>query len=821
MNRPEQHFRGRLAALLAGGALVAALFPMAGSVLAIVPAPPTPATVTPATGGAAISLDTSSTSPGTGTSTSLTGPVITEATAGTFSTGTVVLTAPADFRFDPSSGSVGNTGDCVIGTLTKAAASMTVSITTVSTASACVITFSGLHVRPTGTTPVSETITNSGSATGLPSGNYGTLAAVAGAPILTFTRQASTPTAGGTPFITQPQVTSMDRFGNLRSGDVVTLAINTNTAPGTLTCAAATTAVSTGIATFSGCSIDKLGLYTLRATTPGQGGVVPVSSSIQITVGTAAKLIFYQKPTLAVVNAVFPTQPIVAVADAGGNLVPSGTGTTSVSLAITSGTGSLVCTVGPTSVSTQSVYAGVMATFAGCRITAAGIGDVITATYSGGNLGVLASATATVDVENQLVFISSPGATIGGALLSPQPVVTVQANSSIATNDSTTVVTLAIRSGTGAVGATLACTGGLTETVVAGVATFTGCSINKLSPYGIPYQLVATTTTGLSPAYSTSFAVTVGSAIQVGFTTQPVNANVAQVFPTSPVVAIQDAGGNTITTGTDSYRSVTLSIGSNPGGGTLTCSSGLTLAAVAGVATFTGCSIDRMGVGYTLVATSSGLTSATSSVFNVTAPAAQITLTTSASVITWAKPVVLTIHFGTLGSLRPFTIQVTRDLVNWQTVPAALTTDGAGNATYSYRPATNLYYRVSYAGASDLSAAFSNVPRVVVRQIALLRPTSSGAVRTVSRNTSVTFTTTVRPVRADLAPARVTFVFYRLVNGRWTLFTKRDVFISSLGLAKYTWKFSTSGAWYVRSIVNPTPANANSVWSPVERYNVN
>ena len=95
----------------------------------------------------------------------------------------------------------------------------------------------------------------------------------------------------------------------------------------------------------------------------------------------------------------------------------------------------------------------------------------------------------------------------------------MQANSAIATNNSTTVVTLGIATGTGAAGATLTCTGGLSKTVVAGVATFAGCSVNKLSPVGIPYQLVATTTTGLSPAYSTSFAVTLGAATQVAFTT--------------------------------------------------------------------------------------------------------------------------------------------------------------------------------------------------------------------------------------------------------------------------------------------------------------
>ena len=158
-----------------------------------------------------------------------------------------------------------------------------------------------------------------------------------------------------------------------------------------------------------------------------------------------------------------------------------------------------------------------------------------------------------------------------------------------------------------------------------GAATFTGCSIDKLSPSGNPYQLVATTSTGLGSVNSSSFAVTVGPAMKVGFTTQPGNATVSATFPVSPVVAIQDAGGNTITTGTDSIRAVTLAIGTNPGGGTLTCTGGLTVAAVGGLATFTGCAINTAGNGYTLVATSTGLTSATSSAFLVGLTPATIT----------------------------------------------------------------------------------------------------------------------------------------------------------------------------------------------------
>ena len=87
------------------------------------------------------------------------------------------------------------------------------------------------------------------------------------------------------------------------------------------------------------------------------------------------------------------------------------------------------------------------------------------------------------------------------------------------------------------------------------------------------------------------------------------------VFGTQPVVTIQDAGGNTVTTNTST---VSLAIGTNPAGGTL---SGCTGTTTAGVATFTGCKIDKPGNGYTLSATDGTLQPATSSAFNIVTPA--------------------------------------------------------------------------------------------------------------------------------------------------------------------------------------------------------
>jgi hypothetical protein len=62
---------------------------------------------------------------------------------------------------------------------------------------------------------------------------------------------------------------------------------------------------------------------------------------------------------------------------------------------------------------------------------------------------------------------------------------------------------------------------------------------------------------------------------------------------------------------------VTISIGANPSGGTL--SSSLTLTVSGGIATFDDLSIDITGDGYTLHATTTGLADADSVAFSITA----------------------------------------------------------------------------------------------------------------------------------------------------------------------------------------------------------
>jgi probable HAF family extracellular repeat protein len=96
------------------------------------------------------------------------------------------------------------------------------------------------------------------------------------------------------------------------------------------------------------------------------------------------------------------------------------------------------------------------------------------------------------------------------------------------------------------------------------------------------------------------------------FTAQPGNAKVNQPLPAAVQVSVLDINGNVDTSANDT---ITLLMGNNPGGGTL---SGTLIAnAVNGVATFNNLSIDKAGRGYTIMATAANATDVASNRFNV------------------------------------------------------------------------------------------------------------------------------------------------------------------------------------------------------------
>ena len=96
-------------------------------------------------------------------------------------------------------------------------------------------------------------------------------------------------------------------------------------------------------------------------------------------------------------------------------------------------------------------------------------------------------------------------------------------------------------------------------------------------------------------------------------------------WATQPVVTVEDANGNTVTTATGTVTLAIASTGGHSGGsaqGTLACTTN-TVTAVAGVATFAGCKITGPGGRHLHPdATAAGLTSATTNNVTITAGAA-------------------------------------------------------------------------------------------------------------------------------------------------------------------------------------------------------
>jgi hypothetical protein len=164
-------------------------------------------------------------------------------------------------------------------------------------------------------------------------------------------------------------------------------------------------------------------------------------------------------------------------------------------------------------------------------------------------------------------------------------------------------------------------------------------------------RVLTITTTGATPSGSHNFTVRAtrgagcqgsgtgpttngtlnvfGAANKLAFSQQPTDELSATAITPAVTVRVLDAGNNLVA---NSTLPITMAIGTNPGGGTL--GGTLTQNAVNGVATFANLTIDKIGNGYTLVASNTGLAnpSVTSSAFNITlGPAAKLAFFTQPS----------------------------------------------------------------------------------------------------------------------------------------------------------------------------------------------
>jgi hypothetical protein len=429
-----------------------------------------------------------------------------------------------------------------------------------------------------------------------------------------FTTQPSNATAGAT--IAAIQVTAQDASGNTVTSfsGVVTVVI----APGSGTSGATLSGTTnipaaSGTATFANLSIDKSGTdYALTATATGLTG--STSASFAINAGVATQLFFTVPPSTVTAGAAITPQIEVTARDAQGNTAVGFTGNVTVAIGTNPGSGALSGT------GTVAAVAGVAA-FTNLSINAAGAGYTLTAAATGPAGAVSAAFDVTAAQADRLVFTVQPSPAIAGATISPPVQVTARDALGNTVTTFTANVTLTITAGTGTPGAILS--GTTTVGATLGVATFSTLNIDKS---GTAYQLSATGT-GVAGATSASFTITPGVATQLAFTIQPAATTAATAIAPAVQVSAQDAQGNTVTSFTSN---IGVTIGTNPGSGTL--SGATSVAAVAGVATFSNLSIDKSGTGYTLIAAFGALAGATSAAFDINAgPATQVVYTVQPS----------------------------------------------------------------------------------------------------------------------------------------------------------------------------------------------
>jgi hypothetical protein len=265
-----------------------------------------------------------------------------------------------------------------------------------------------------------------------------------------------------------------------------------------------------------------------------------------------------------------------------------------------------------------------------------------------------------------LSFNVQPRNTTAGVEISPPVQVEIRDQFGVRVTTATNSVTMAI--GTNPASGTLS--GTKTVAAVSGVASFSDLSIDQV---GTGYRLAASST-GLNGAASGLFDITAApTPTALAFVVQPTNAGAGTAITPAVQVEIQDQFGARLTT---AANTVSMAIGTNPGGSTL---SGTTsVVAVNGVATFSTLSIDQVGTGYTLAASSSGLTGATSSGFDITAaPSITHTLLTSGNEVT-------NLNSYTTASIAPAanTLVTIAVLSHRSTATISPTVTGGGMATW-------------------------------------------------------------------------------------------------------------------------------------------
>jgi hypothetical protein len=456
-------------------------------------------------------------------------------------------------------------GNSLVVTATLSSGNGTLIGTTTATAVNSVATFSNLGI--TGSTGNSYTITYSVTynSTVISTQQSSISITYGDAAKLAITTQAAG-FVNRTDFTTQPVVEIRDSADNKVANSTANVTISIDS--GTLTGTNKTVAAINGVATFAG--IGKTGTIGSKTITFTSGSLATDSQTFTLTYGAATQVTLTAPSTL-VNDTVMSTQPVATIKDADGNTVTSGSDSTQ--------TVTLTSTNATISGTTSMAAVGGVADFNGKGVKLRGLIGArnLTATISSpSTITGTASVTITYGTANKVVLTTPAAGFVNRTDFTTQPVVQIQDVSGNVVANATDNVTISIDSGT---------LTGSNKTVAAvnGVATFAG--IGKTGTIG---SKTITFTSGSLATDSQTFTLTHGAAAQVAVTL-PSSVSSGFALSAQPIATIQDADGNTVTSGAQSTQTVTLSSPDSTISGTVS------MAAVAGVANFTGKGVTLSG----------------------------------------------------------------------------------------------------------------------------------------------------------------------------------------------------------------------------------
>jgi trimeric autotransporter adhesin len=480
--------------------------------------------------------------------------------------------------------------------------------------------------------------------TGLASATSSAFYVSAGTPAQIVFSQQPGNGLGGAGLSPEPQVTVEDAYGDVVTNDASSLSLSILSGTGAtgaqVTSGCSSPTESAGVFSFTNCGVNldnpTNNPYQFVAT---DGTMTADSSSFTVSTGPAAGLVFTTSPGASTLGSTFSANPVVAIADAGGNPLGSAASATTINLALQSGSGTLSCT------NTSVTSSGGSATFSGCKILTGGTQGTYQLKATGTYTAVTPHVVLTPGVSSQftvaggafaLLFTTTPGPSSTGATFAIQPVVEVVDSSGDLVTTSNASISLknaaVAPNNAGTVGCPLSVPVP-SVTAVNGIATFSNCELTVSGSSEGTYTLDAyETSTPTITGNSGPFKVA-GTPTQLAFTTSPGPSTTGTTFAAQPVVAVEDTAGDLVTSST---AIVTLSV--NSGSGTVGCptSTGDTVTAVGGIASFSQCQVALSGTGgggVFKLGAAVPLTTLTgvSSSFSVAGPATKLAFTTQPS----------------------------------------------------------------------------------------------------------------------------------------------------------------------------------------------